>query len=122
MYIGKAAKQSGTTPTAIRLYEQLGLLPDLERKGKYRVFSVKEIEIIKMIKIFQSVGYSLSEIKEMLSPEVIEDIFPLDEIILILEKKINVYKNEIEMLEQKKKELNVLCELFKKYKEKKSPL
>ena len=38
MYIGEFARLAGTTPKAIRLYEQLGLLPEPRRRGKYRVY------------------------------------------------------------------------------------
>lgn len=37
MYIGKAAKLSGTTIKSIRHYEDIGLLPPAQRQGKYRI-------------------------------------------------------------------------------------
>ena len=38
MYIGKLALVTGVTQKAIRHYENLGLIPAPERKGKYRFY------------------------------------------------------------------------------------
>ncbi|RJG48964.1 MerR family transcriptional regulator [Motilimonas pumila] len=61
MYIKEASELSGATQRAIRLYESLGLLSVL-RSGKYRVYSEKNINLIKIIKEAQTLGIKLSEI------------------------------------------------------------
>ena len=45
MYIGEFARLAGTTPKAVRLYEQLGLLPEPRRRGKYRVYRAEDLEL-----------------------------------------------------------------------------
>lgn len=61
MYIKQAAELSGATQRAIRLYESLGLLK-VARSGKYRVYSEKNIYLIKLIKEAQSLGIHLAEL------------------------------------------------------------
>ncbi|MDA0148990.1 MerR family transcriptional regulator [Vibrio sp. LaRot3] len=61
MFIKEASQKSGATQRAIRLYESLGLL-EVERSGKYRVYSHTNINLIKIIKEAQSLGIRLSEL------------------------------------------------------------
>ncbi|PKF49184.1 hypothetical protein AT251_20770 [Enterovibrio nigricans] len=49
MFIKQASELSGATQRAIRLYESLGLLT-VSRTGKYRVYTERNINLIKMIK------------------------------------------------------------------------
>ncbi|MFQ2165507.1 MerR family DNA-binding transcriptional regulator [Aeromonas hydrophila] len=44
MYIGEFARLAGSTPKAVRLYEQLGLLPEPRRRDKYRAYRVEVLE------------------------------------------------------------------------------
>ncbi|WP_323992870.1 MerR family DNA-binding transcriptional regulator [Aeromonas dhakensis] len=44
MYIGEFARLAGSTPKAVRLYEQLGLLPEPRRRGSYRVYRAEVLE------------------------------------------------------------------------------
>ncbi len=66
MYIGKAAKLSGVSTKTIRYYESMGLLPSAERQGSYRVFSERDVRLIRLIKQVQELGFRLSEMKEAL--------------------------------------------------------
>lgn len=50
MYIGEFARLAGTTPKAVRLYEQLGLLPEPRRRGKYRVYRAEDLEWVGFIR------------------------------------------------------------------------
>lgn len=62
MYIGQLAKLSGASPKAIRHYESLGLLGDIERQGVYRVYRQQDVQIVQWIKQAQSLGFRLSEL------------------------------------------------------------
>lgn len=53
MYIGEFARLAGTTPKAVRLYEQLGLLPEPRRRGKYRVYRAEDLEWVGFIREVQ---------------------------------------------------------------------
>ncbi|MHA3048591.1 MerR family transcriptional regulator [Acinetobacter sp. ANC 4641] len=78
MYIGQLAARCNTTPKAIRHYEQLGLLPEPKRLGKYRVYSDLDIRLVKMIRQAQTVGFSLAEIQELACIKAQQQRFPLD--------------------------------------------
>ncbi|KPU60558.1 merR regulatory family protein [Pseudomonas fluorescens] len=66
MYIGKAARLSGTTVKTIRHYEEIGLLPLPQREGKYRVYSQQSIELLIFIKCAQQLGFKLKEMQAIL--------------------------------------------------------
>ena len=68
MFIGEASKISGATQRAIRLYESMGLLK-VSREGKYRVYTQKNIELIKIIKDAQTLGINLSEMVAILGQQ-----------------------------------------------------
>lgn len=78
MYIGQLAACCNTTPKAIRHYEQLGLLPEPKRLGKYRVYSDLDILLVKMIRQAQAVGFSLAEIQELAHIKAQQQRFPLN--------------------------------------------
>lgn len=66
MYIGKAAKLSGTTVKTIRHYEDIGLLPTTERKGKYRIYTQEIVDVLRFIKCAQNLGFKLKELQAIL--------------------------------------------------------
>lgn len=76
-YIGKVAEITGASRKAIRYYESLGLLPPATRRGQYRVYSERDIFLVHMIKHAQSYGFSLAELKELVSVRVKNRGFPL---------------------------------------------
>ncbi|WP_263138742.1 MerR family transcriptional regulator [Pseudomonas sp. RIT-PI-AD] len=66
MYIGKAAKLSGTTIKSIRHYEEIGLIPQAQREGKYRIYSQESVDVLRFIKCAQQLGFRLKELQEIL--------------------------------------------------------
>jgi len=68
LHIGTAAKQTGLSIDTIRFYQKSGLLkPPPRTAGGYRVFSETEIAELQFIARAQDLGFSLAEIKELLS-------------------------------------------------------
>lgn len=68
MGIGAVAKQTGISSDAIRYYERCGILPILPRsEGRYRLFSQEDIRRIRFTKRAQDLGFSLDEIRDLLS-------------------------------------------------------
>ena len=66
--IGNVAKFSGVPIKTIRYYEELGLLRSLGRtEGGFRLFNSDVLERLHFIKRAQSLGLTLSEIKEFLN-------------------------------------------------------
>ena len=68
LHIGTAAKQTGLSIDTIRFYQKSGLLkPPARTAGGYRVFSETEIAELQFIARAQDLGFSLAEIRELLS-------------------------------------------------------
>lgn len=103
MYIGKLAKLSGATPKAIRLYESIGLIPAPNRKGKYRVYSEKDVVLVHMIRRGQAVGFNLEEMKKLIEHKAKTDRFHLDianELIFNKREKLRNDMNKIMSLDR----------------------
>ncbi len=108
MYIGKLAELSGATRKAIRLYESLGLIPTPDRKGKYRVYSEKDVAVIRMIRRAQAVGFNLAELKELVTLKAKGNRFPIEmanELIAKKREKLRKDMNEIMSLDRRLTEL-----------------
>jgi len=69
--IGALAKQSGVNLQTVRFYERRGLLPKPPRsKAGYRLYSTDARRRLRFIKRAQGLGFSLSEVQELLSLQV----------------------------------------------------
>jgi DNA-binding transcriptional MerR regulator len=65
--IGRVAKETGLSIDTIRFYEKEGLLKRSPRtECGFRVFGPGEIQALKFIHKAQALGFSLSEIRELL--------------------------------------------------------
>ncbi|HEY0819686.1 Cu(I)-responsive transcriptional regulator [Rhizobacter sp. J219] len=65
--IGEAASRSGVTAKMVRHYESLGLLPKVGRTDSgYRQYTDKEVHTLRFIRRGRSLGFSMSEISELL--------------------------------------------------------
>jgi MerR family transcriptional regulator, copper efflux regulator len=63
--IGEAARRAGVSRDTVRLYTRLGLVPSTSRQAGSRTYADYDedaVELIKNIKISQSIGFSLSEL------------------------------------------------------------
>jgi MerR family transcriptional regulator, copper efflux regulator len=67
MTIGKAAREAGVNIETIRFYERRGLIERPPKGNGYRVYSPEEVARIRFIKEAQQIGFSLSEIGDLLS-------------------------------------------------------
>ncbi len=66
--ISQVAKGSGINLQTVRYYERQGLLaPTSRTDAGYRIFSPEAVRRIRFIKRGQELGFSLKEIKELLS-------------------------------------------------------
>lgn len=65
MLIGEVAREAGVTRDAVRLYTRLGLVPCNSLQAGSRVYAdydASAVELIKGIKISQSIGFTLAEL------------------------------------------------------------
>ena len=68
MNIGEVAKISGVSAKMIRKYEDSGLVPKAKRNvSGYRSYSENDVHSFRFIKTARSLGFSLKDIKELLS-------------------------------------------------------
>ncbi len=68
MNIGEAAKASGVNAKLIRHYESIGIIPKASRSDSgYRIYSEAEVNILAFVKRARSLGFSMKEIKKLVS-------------------------------------------------------
>jgi MerR family transcriptional regulator, redox-sensitive transcriptional activator SoxR len=65
--IGEVAGLAGKSPSAIRYYEQIGLLPEPERVNGRRRYDPGVVRTLAVIETGQRAGLALDEIKLLLS-------------------------------------------------------
>jgi len=69
--IGKAASLAGVNKETIRYYERRNLIPEPDRMDSgYRLFSQRHVDQIRFIKRAQELGFTLSEIDDLLNLKV----------------------------------------------------
>jgi DNA-binding transcriptional MerR regulator len=65
--VGQAARRSGLTPKAIRLYEAKGLLSEAPRtESGYRTYTPDDLEVLRFVRQAKVLGLSLQEIKDII--------------------------------------------------------
>ena len=68
--IGHVAKRTGLTVDAIRFYEKAGVLPRAARStAGYRLYQDRDVAQLEFIQRAQQLGFSLNEIRELVSIE-----------------------------------------------------
>ncbi|MBS7702781.1 helix-turn-helix domain-containing protein [Chelatococcus asaccharovorans] len=63
--IGEVAEKSGIKPSALRYYEEAGLISSVSRHGLRRQFAPEVLLQLKLIAMGKSAGFSLGEIGGM---------------------------------------------------------
>jgi MerR family copper efflux transcriptional regulator len=70
MKIGELADKTGMAASAIRFYEQSGLLPAPERGANgYRVYTDAALKRLQLIQIAQNLGFTLDAIRAVMALE-----------------------------------------------------
>jgi len=108
MYIGEVATKTGASPRAIRLYESQGLITPPARKGKYRVYTSIDVDMIHIIKEAQHLGFQLAEIKNLLDSDVTCSNFPWVKAIKLLQEKNSQIQHQVNQLRQQMEEIKAL--------------
>lgn len=91
MTVGEVAKKMGITVRALQYYDRKGLLcPSLESEGGRRLYSDKDIVNLHQILTFKSLGFSLCEIKYLLT-----DIDTPEKAVTALTKQSDALKDKI---------------------------
>ena len=64
--IGEVATASGARPSALRYYEQAGLITPLERRGGRRYYEPAVLSRLAFIALCQDAGFTIAEIATLL--------------------------------------------------------
>lgn len=105
IHIGEAGKLAGMSVDTIRFYQKQGLIPPTPRSaGGYRLFSGEQIRDLTFVKHAQELGFSLNEIKELLSLRQSEHVCP--GVQSVLERKLQDVHEKMQRLVLMERELN----------------
>jgi DNA-binding transcriptional MerR regulator len=67
--IAEVARRSGLPASALRFYEEKGLIAAVGRRGLRRLFDPSVLERLKLIALGRAAGFSLAEIARMFAPD-----------------------------------------------------
>lgn len=96
--IGKVARETGLTVDAIRFYEKQKLLKRPPRtEGGFRLFSTEDLRNLQSIRRAQRLGFSLTEIRELL---ILQDdqVEACSNVRDMLQAKLSAVRRKIEEL------------------------
>jgi MerR family redox-sensitive transcriptional activator SoxR len=65
LLISEVARQVGLRPSAIRYYEQIGILPTAQRSGGQRRYDITALHRLALIQRARQTGFTLEEIREL---------------------------------------------------------
>jgi len=64
--ITEVSRRSGLPASALRFYEQRGLITSIGRRGLHRTFDASVVERLALIALGQAVGFSLGEVARVI--------------------------------------------------------
>jgi DNA-binding transcriptional MerR regulator len=112
MKIGEVATATGIAASAIRFYEESGLLPPAQRGGNgYRTYSNDAIERIRLIQIAQSLGFSLDALRAVFASA---EGFRKDELMRNLDARLIEIDKLMSTLRSQHRELRDLRETLRR--------
>ena len=106
MLIGEVAELTGATRKAIRHYEAIELIPSPKRSRTYRLYSEHDVMVISMIRRAQTLGFSLKELKDIVSKKITDQKLPIPLVSAHIDNKVIELEKESEALQSKIKKLN----------------
>lgn len=106
MLINELSKRTGITPHTIRFYEKLGLIKGKRKEdiksNKYFHYDEESVEKLALIRDAKSIGFTLSEISQLMDAWY-SNTFSIQDKIAILDEKLNTIDQKInDLLEMKK--------------------
>jgi DNA-binding transcriptional MerR regulator len=67
--IGEVSRQAGVPASALRFYEEIGLIAPIGRRGLRRQFDARVLERLALIALGRAAGFSLEEIRRTFAPD-----------------------------------------------------
>lgn len=108
MLIGELAREAGVSRDAVRLYTRLGLVAcDARRAGSrvYADYDDSAVELVKGIKIAQSIGFTLAELGPVAAAYTAGSLDGGQQRDLLAAK--------LEQIEDKRRQLGQMCEFLR---------
>lgn len=68
LFIGELAEQTGVAATALRYYDELGLVRPATRTSGQRRYTMSSVAEVVAIRFLREAGFSLAEIGDVLAP------------------------------------------------------
>lgn len=94
MDIGDVSKKSGISISALRYYEEVGLIVSTDRKGLRRQYSSNVLETLALIALAKQSGFELKELSQLFKNQ--RGVLSIDK--LELKKKSVEIENRIKQL------------------------
>lgn len=67
--IAEVVKRTGVAASALRYYEEMGLITPVGRRGLRRLYDAGVLERLALISLGRSAGFSLNEMARMFAPD-----------------------------------------------------
>jgi MerR family mercuric resistance operon transcriptional regulator len=98
--ISEAAEETGFEPSTIRYYERMGIIPEPDRTdGGHRLYSIDDIERLKVLAGAKSLGLALDDIRRFLSRWARGECPPAREVLeQLIERKLDDTRHQIAQL------------------------
>lgn len=112
MNVSEVAAQTGLSPHTIRYYDQLGLLPAVQRsRGGSRQFTESDVRFLRFVIGLKKTGMSLEEIAEFTEDGCIlerlqQGVMPVPAV----SRRLSILQQHRERLLQQRQELDLLLE------------
>jgi DNA-binding transcriptional MerR regulator len=103
--IGELAKRGSVNVQTVRFYERNGLLPEPERRDSgYRNYSEQDLHRLRFIRQAKALGFSLTEIREVLQMRE-RGQCPCVDVISMAERHLRETERQLQELEKFRGEL-----------------
>lgn len=117
MKIGDLSNLTGETPDTLRYYERIGLIQAGRRGNGYREYPAETAELVRLIRLAQGFGFSLTEVKAVL-PLFRDGEVPEETLRQLLNDKLLLVDERLAALTQLRDELahrlTTVCPLRRK--------
>lgn len=106
--IGQVAERSGLAPSAIRFYEETGILPEPERTDSgYRGYANVDVDLLKFVARLRTLEFPLSDVREIVALRR-EGKAPCSQVRATIERESAAIESRIGDLKRLQKELRML--------------
>ena len=110
MTIGELAAQVGLRTSALRYYEAQGLLEPAERsEAGYRLYAADSVRVVQLIQRAQRLGFSLAEIKTLLSAWRSGDM-NAEDVLSVAEERYHALERQITQWQVQQHELELFLQ------------